>query len=381
MNITVNSREFKKTLSQILKFTKDAIRTDEEAIHFFNDQNHLYLEVVKAAQLQLRLSVPLINSTDSGDFFVHKVWLEQLLGSLTQDEDLNLILLGNSLNIVSQNKGSLTCELFSNPSAHDGMRVYEDLTSIEVTQQIDHLFEILKKLNMKDQRVTFLFEDGKCTVTTSFDQASYLMFKTETTDLELDLNFCATQSELNPIGYLTGEVTYSYVEDEEGRETLVFKGDNGYYVLVNSEEMDYDVEVVSDLLNLSTEDYLAKLQIPCNDLEAAIKWQSYKLSNNDSLEVSVVDGQTFLIKGSRSVEPASINCIEEGQFKLSQINLKVFEGAAKLLTSHNSQIVDFKQCELTIEGESEPIIFYVVNDQISNSYSINLLFYSSVLNE
>lgn len=380
MDITINSKEFKKTLSQILKFAKDAIRRDEEAIHFSNDDNYLYLETVKAAQLQLKLRVPVVSSRDTGNFFIHKVWLEQLLSSLTQDEDLNLVLLNNTLSIISQNKGSLSCEIYSNNQAHDGMRVFDLLERLNPSNKIDHLSDILKKLNSKDQKATFLFEEGSCTVTSSFDQASYLMFKTECDDLDLDLTFCVTQHNLAPINYLTGDITFGFEEDEEERETLVFKGDNGYYVLVNSDDRDYDVEVVSDLLEVSNEEYLAKLQIPCNDLEAAIKWQSYKLSHNDSLEVSVNNGQTLLIKGSRSTEPAQINCIEEGTFRPSQINLKVFESAAKLLTSNNSQIVDFKQCELIIKGESEAIIFYVINDQISNSYSVNLLFYSSVLN-
>lgn len=378
MDLIVNSKEFKRTLSHILKFAKDAIRRDEEAIHFFNDNRYLYLETVKAVQLQLRLAIPLVEETSQfGDFYIHKVWLEQLLSSLTQEENINLVLLNNSLNLISQTKGSLSCELYANESAHDGMRLF-DVLDQKPSNEIQHLPEILKKMNSKEENVTFLFEEGQCTVSTSFDQAAYLMLKTECSDLELNLEFCVNQAHLAPLNFLN-DLHFMADEDEEGRSVLLFGNQLGYYVIVNSDDRDYELDVAHTLLE---QEPLSVVQIPCVELEAAVMWQSYKCTHNDSLSWFVSDsGQCFHIDGPRSVESAQLNCISQGNFTPSAVNLKTIELAAKLLTHNQSQIVDLKQCAVEVQGESDSILYYIINDQITNSFSINLLFYSSVLNE
>lgn len=380
MNIVIDSKELGKVLSHLGNFAAAVNRDDEKAIHLFVDNNQLAVEAVKSEVIQVRYHAPLIKLNqqhEQRDFYIQWFQLNQLKPLLKIEEPLELFLVENTLNIKSQSRGSVLIEMYNNAEAHDYIKLVEDVEQYQCDIVIPEWHMISSRLDAYDNH--FLFETeaqhNKIKITALFETSSFYSFHTRCGNVETDFSVNINQLALSYIKHLN-EPQFQHLEDD----ILLVKGANGFVAVKNSSNTNKELDTVQELIQIKSDTSLATVSAPQSQLDTAISWQQFKLDSSDTLTLSV-ESEFVLIKGSNCEDPGRINSITVGQFITTEVNNKVLEKAVKLFKHNNSQIIDIEQCALQIEGDPEPIIYYVAEGEITQLTNLVVLFYSVVTQE
>jgi len=387
MDIIINSKEFDRVLQKVIPIKDLVTRDDEKAILFSIRGNKLLIEAVKNQQFQICFFVDILSNNkpqeENNDFYILFFQLERLRKVLKEDERLNLFIINNALNIKSEINGSVVLDLYNNQEAHENMRLIELNTPIPATFKINEWNILSKKIPYQNNQLLFEFNHKNQTVNISglFEVSSFFTLNsvcssTDESSPLIDMNNFAITAECSKFNFIKSfnNPIFTFLEDIN---SLYIQDELGIVIIRNTEYRNEELQTVNSLIELKEENNNSQISIPQNQLESALLFQSFNLGVSDSINLQV-DGEFLLIKGNESKDPAKINCIEVGDFIESDINYSILNIATNLTKYKESTIIDIYQCKLMLEGDDEPILYFVIEEELSNNLKLRLFFYSIV---